>query len=90
LGRLLQSYMWYICVMPQLHCYVPKELAEKLRERAEREGLSLSRLLARVLDREVDDWPEGFFEKVAGGWKGEPPVRPEQDPWEDRARLGGE
>ena len=77
--------------MPQLHCYVPSELAERLRERAEREGLSLSRFLARVLDREVDDdWPEGFFEEVAGGWRGEPLVCPEQDSWEDRPGLEGE
>ena len=32
-----------------------------------------------------DEWPEGFFEEVVGGWKGEPIERPEQAPLELRA-----
>jgi hypothetical protein len=30
------------------------------------------------------DWPERFFEKVVGGWKGEPLERPDQGQIEKR------
>ena len=33
------------------------------------------------------EWPEGFFEEVVGGWKGEPLDRPEQGQAERRDRL---
>lgn len=33
------------------------------------------------------EWPEGFFEEVVGGWKGEPLDRPEQGHAERRDRL---
>ena len=59
--------------MPQLHLYVPDTTAELLKRRAEERGLTLSKYLAEVVGKEVDDeeWPEGFFEDVLGSWEGE-------------------
>ena len=61
--------------MPQLHMYVPEAVASELRKKAKREKLSLSKYLASVVTRDAvaDEWPEGYFEKVAGSWQGEFP-----------------
>ena len=65
--------------MPQLHFYVPEEVAEKLRQRAKAGGLSLSKYLATVVSQEVaEGWPDGYFEEVLGSWVGEFP--PTDDP----------
>ena len=57
--------------MPQLHLYVPEEVAAIVRRRAEAEGLTLSRYLALLVEREAaPGWPPAYFERVAGGWKG--------------------
>lgn len=76
--------------MPQLHLYVPEEMAEVLRSRAEERGMSLSGYLAEVVGREVGGggWPEGFFEEVIGGWEGDL-ERPAQGEYEERERLLG-
>jgi len=59
--------------MPQLHTYVPKGLAERVAARARARGVPVSRYLADLIRRDVDlGWPEGFFDRVAGGWKGAP------------------
>ena len=62
---------YYMC-MPQLHLSVPKETAKALQERARSRGVSVSRLLAEIVEREVvvAGWPEGYFEKVVAGWSG--------------------
>jgi len=63
--------------MPQLHLYVSDEVAETAKARAKAAGKSLSSYLADLIVNEVaGEWPEGFFEDVAGGWKGEPLERP--------------
>lgn len=65
--------------MPQLHCYVPDPIAVKVQRQAEAAGLSVSRYIAELIKREVGmGWPEGYFEKVIGGWRGEPLQRPPQ------------
>jgi hypothetical protein len=70
--------------MPQLNFYVPKETAQKLRERARREGLSLSQYIAKVVVKETGSgWPPGFFEEVLGSWDGDF-ERPSQAPWTER------
>jgi hypothetical protein len=70
--------------MTQLHIYVPDEVAET----AKAAGKSLSSYLADLVVNEVaGDWPEGFFENVAGGWKGKPLERPKQGRPERRDRL---
>ena len=65
--------------MPQLHFYVPDEVAKAAKARAKAAGKSLSSYLADLVVNEVDgEWPEGFFEEVAGGWRGEPLERQKQ------------
>ena len=74
--------------MPQIHFYVPESLASKIRDRANAAGLSVSRYVAEVIKTEMaPDWPEGFFEEVAGGWQGEPLERPPQGNPEGRDSL---
>ncbi len=71
--------------MPQLHTYVPKGLAARVAARAKARGIPVSRYLADLVRRDVDlGWPRGFFESVAGGWKGAPLRRPSQGRLEDR------
>lgn len=57
--------------MPQLHTYVPKSLAARVAARARARGIPVSRYLAELIGRDVDPgWPEDFFQKVAGNWRG--------------------
>ncbi len=70
--------------MPQLHLYVPDEVAEKLRQLAEARSMSLSKYLAEIVQRETrTGWPKGYFEEVAGGWIGDF-EEPEELPLEER------
>lgn len=74
--------------MPQLHLYVPEAVAAEIRRKAGERGLSVSRYLAEIVRRDAGEgWPTTFFDEVVGGWKGEPLVRPPQDPFEVRAAL---
>lgn len=74
--------------MPQMHFYVREEVAKEIRERAQDAGLSTSRFLAALVERElVTEWPEGFFEEVIGGWQGEPLERAPQGEYEVRDQL---
>lgn len=68
--------------MPQLHFYLPKELAERVRRAAEAAGLPVSRFIADLVKRKLD--PDRYFDKSAGGWVGEPPERPDQGEFEFR------
>ena len=53
--------------MPQIHLYVPQTIADEVKRRAGRLGLSVSQYLALLVRREVaDEWPDGFFDDVAG------------------------
>jgi hypothetical protein len=59
--------------MPQLHFYIPDEMARAIKEKARATGLPVSRYVAAVVRREIGDgWPRGFFDEVIGGWQGEP------------------
>ena len=74
--------------MPQLHLYVPDEIAEAARAKAKASGKSLSAYLADVVTNEVaGDWSEDFFETIVGGWKGEPLERPKQGRTDRRERM---
>ena len=74
--------------MPQLHLYVSDEVAEAIRARAEQRGISVSRLLADIVEREVPaGWPRGWFERYFGAWEGEPLERPPELEMEDREPL---
>jgi len=73
--------------MPQLHLYVPDDVAETAKSRAKAAGKSLSSYLADLVISEVaGEWPERFFEEVVGGWKGDL-ERPEQGQFEKREPL---
>jgi hypothetical protein len=72
--------------MPQLHLYVPEDVAAKVREKAKARKLTVSRFLAEVIKREVGEgWPDGYFERVCGKWKGEFPelTRDEPEPLDE-------
>ena len=58
--------------MPQLYCHVPDELAAKLQLKAEMSHMSVSKYLASLIRRDVEDRrPDDFFD-LAGAWHGEP------------------
>ena len=51
--------------MPQLHLYVPDDVAETAKSRAKAAGKSLSSYLADLVVNEIaGDWPEGFFDSI--------------------------
>jgi hypothetical protein len=78
--------MWTI-YMPQLHCYVKEELADKLQIKARQAHLSVSRYLALLVEKEVEaQWPEGYFD-LFGSWNGDPLERPTQSEQEPRANF---
>ncbi|MBS3932720.1 MAG: hypothetical protein KGZ35_00020 [Truepera sp.] len=73
--------------MPQLHFYVPDEVAQQLRAKAEAKNLSVSKYIASIVEREVGQgWPTGYFREVAGSWVGDFPDIAEL-PLEERERL---
>ncbi len=70
--------------MPQLHCYVPDDLAKKLQEKAQQSHLSVSKYLSFLIKKEVENqWPEGFFE-LFGSWQGDALERSSQGEYEQR------
>ena len=74
--------------MPQLHLYVPREIAREVKRRAEAKDTTVSAYLAELVKREVADaWPEDFFDEIVGGWKGTPLERPPQPGLESRDPL---
>ena len=74
--------------MAQLHLYLPENLAEKIRVRAASKHQSVSAFLAELVRSQIADaWPEGYFEKVVGGWVGEPLQRPESLGIETREEI---
>ena len=70
--------------MPQLHCYVQDELADKFQKKAKQAHLSVSKYLALLVKHEVDSqWPANYFE-IFGSWQGETLKRPAQNDYEQR------
>lgn len=70
--------------MPQLHLYVPEDVAERLKAQAKARNISVSKYLAEIAQREAAAaWPDGYFESVIGAWAGEPLQRPEQPDLEE-------
>lgn len=73
--------------MSQLHCYVPDDVARKLQAKAEQAHLSVSKYLAQLIEREVENkWPENYFE-LLGNWRGESLERPPQSDYENRSSF---
>lgn len=74
--------------MPQLHLYVSDDLAAEIARRAEVAGMSVSRFLAMLVrERARSGWLEGWFERVPGGWRGEPLERTPRGKIEVRETL---
>lgn len=74
--------------MPQLNLYVDDELMEQIRRAADTADLSISRYVAQLVRRKIEnEWPENFFEEVLGGWQGEPLARAPQGTSEEREAL---
>lgn len=74
--------------MAQLHLYLPEDLAEKVRRSAASKHQSVSAYLAELVRGQIaDTWPEGYFEKVVGGWVGELLQRPESLDVETREEI---
>ena len=70
-------------VMPQLHLYVPEDIALKVQKKAKARNLTVSRYLAEVIKRDIGEgWPEGYFDRVCGRWDGEFPDIPREEPEE--------
>ena len=75
--------------MPQLHFYVPDQVADELKVLAEAAGLSTSKYVANLVQHQLkSEWPEGYFDEVFGGWEGEPLERAPQGTFESRDPLG--
>jgi hypothetical protein len=74
--------------MPQLHVYLSDDVTAEIRRRAEARGIPVSRFLAELITRHfARGWPPGFFDRVVGGWKGEPLTRAPQGDFERRQPL---
>lgn len=73
--------------MAQLTIYIPDELEQKIRERARREGKSLSAFVAEIARSAVapDAWSESFLE-LYGSWEGDF-EEPDDPPPESRDPL---
>ena len=71
--------------MPQLHFYVPDDVAKQIQEKAKAKNLSVSKYVAEMVQRETHSgWPKGYFERVVGKWQGEPLERSEELPTEEQ------
>lgn len=81
----------YMCThgghVAQLTIYIPDELEQKIRERATREGKSLSALVAEITRAALDPdaWSQAFLD-LYGSWEGEFP-EPEDSRPESRDSL---
>lgn len=57
--------------MPQLHFYVPNDVAEKIKARAAHAKMPVSRYVADLVKRDVGQgWPEGYLERISGRTEG--------------------
>lgn len=71
--------------MPQLHLYVSDVVAAELRARARERGTSISKLLAEMVDRDLQRrWPEGWLDRVVGAWTDAWPAVDDPPPAEPR------
>ncbi|MCF8056116.1 MAG: hypothetical protein K9K37_05715 [Desulfocapsa sp.] len=73
--------------MAQLHCYVPDEVAARFQEKAKHAHLPVSKYLAKLIKKEVEqEWPEDYF-SLFGSWEGDKLQRPDQGELEQREEL---
>ncbi len=63
--------------MSRLEIDISDSAAEQLERQAETHGMTVAEYARELLERQaLDQWPDGFFERVAGGWKGPALERP--------------
>jgi len=73
-----------VSIMPQLHFYVPEDLAEQIKARAAKAKQPVSRYIAELVRRDVcQGWPKGYFDRISSASKEtainyEPPGLPEE------------
>ena len=73
--------------MAQLHFYIPDATAEKIKSKAEKSHMTVSKYLAELAKRELDDeWPENYFD-IFGQWQGETLQRSQQPDLESRVAF---
>ena len=54
--------------MPQLHFYLPEDIAKRVRDNAEHLGQSTSSYVAGIVKEKVQSsWPEGYLESFGQG-----------------------
>ncbi len=60
--------------MAQLNLYIPDELEEKIREKAQKEGKSISAFVADLVNENISptEWTKDFV-ATFGAWEGEFP-----------------
>jgi hypothetical protein len=59
--------------MPQLHFYVPDDVAKMIKRRAAKANQPVSRYVADLVKRDaVQGWPAGYFESLSGSKGGAP------------------
>ena len=74
--------------MPQLHFYVPDEVAEQIKRRAAQAGQPISRYVAELVMRDAGvGWPEGYFESIAGAARNDSIHYEPSSPPEERLPL---
>jgi len=68
--------------LAQLHFYIPDAIAEKIKLKADRAHLTVSKYMAELAKKEVENqWPDEYFE-IFGQWQGPSLERPEQGQYE--------
>ena len=74
--------------MPQLHFYVPDDVAELIKARAAQSNLPVSRYVADLVKRDIGrGWPEDYLQRLSVAFA-EAPIRYEPSgPPEDRQPL---
>ncbi len=71
-------------IMPQLHFYVPEDVADQIKARAAQVKQPVSRYVAELVKRDVcQGWPKNYFDQISNAAKDttisyEPPGLPEE------------
>jgi hypothetical protein len=61
--------------MPQIHFYVPDDVAELIKARAAQSSLPVSRYVAELVKRDIGrGWPEDYFQRLSAA-VAEAPIR---------------
>lgn len=65
-GVRFDKYTCYPCLVAQLNLYLAEKRIDELRAEAVRQGLSLSRYVAILLDTKRSVWPADYFTTCCG------------------------